>query len=133
MKLSMNPFRAGFLASFLFIDHLDDLFGGKSRLHLSVPVLAGRYERLGQIWQSGHFLELQQADSIAAISTLLRYRPRGHQSTFSLFKQASVIVPDPEPEFTPNGSRQGLNEGPNRFSCGAPAPMFLRAARRERR
>ncbi|MCG7522780.1 hypothetical protein, partial [Ruegeria sp. Ofav3-42] len=37
------------LACFLFLDHLDDLFVGESRLHLSVLKLGGLYTKLEEI------------------------------------------------------------------------------------
>tara|TARA_Y100001956_G_scaffold27740_1_gene27498 strand:+ start:388 stop:585 length:198 start_codon:yes stop_codon:yes gene_type:complete len=37
------------LASFLFLDHLNDLFVGESRLHLSVLKLGGLYTKLEEI------------------------------------------------------------------------------------
>ncbi|MCG7522641.1 hypothetical protein, partial [Ruegeria sp. Ofav3-42] len=36
-------------ACFLFLDHLDDLFVGESRLHLSVLKLGGLYTKLEEI------------------------------------------------------------------------------------
>ncbi|MEM6618889.1 MAG: hypothetical protein AAF631_06255, partial [Pseudomonadota bacterium] len=37
------------LASFLFLEHLDDLFVAESRLHLSVLWLVGLYTKLEEI------------------------------------------------------------------------------------
>ena len=43
-------------ASFLFFNHLNDLFVGESLLHLSVLLLSGLYTKLEETWGAGHIL-----------------------------------------------------------------------------